>query len=718
MYASSLRCTVRNLGGNGAKCSPSRICRRRSLSSTHHIAHSRRPRRAGLDRFHDPRLPTFASTLPLHPAISQTSTNPHRRHYAVGSKHHPPQTIAILGGGLTGLTTAWYLTRLLPDAKITIYEANKRLGGWIDTEKFQVKTPDGEEGIVHFERAARMVKPLSKGRGSVPKWDDLVFFDLVTKLNLTDQLVHMKNDEETVSGFVYYPDHLVPLPKVTLRLSDPIGSLKALANLAALLLEPLFRDLLPSIINMIRTQKEPLQKELFQGRRDMSVGQYFSHRLGGRGMVDKIMSAMIHGVTGGDVWKLSMGSGFLADQLVPNEDQPITNVLVRSTDYEMMIQLAKDKAVFDLASQHLDTSALWFRDGFSTLPNALAAALRNNPNVTIETGKPVTLVDYKSDEDKVGIYTTTSVKDETPVLYDKVVSTIFAKSLYKITNKNLPSLLSSPAVSIMIVNIWYPDPHINFPHNGFGYLVPQAVPFEQNPECVLGVIFDSDRESPLPTPANPDPAPRGADTVSGTKLTVMMGGHYYSGWPPHVAADTARAKEAALAAVERHLRLDPALTARARATAKFCRDCIPQHVVGHARRMRDASTQLDWAYRGRLAVAGQSYQNPGVLGVLRAARDVAAQVAGRQDGPASAEEWSVGDTGLERFARQPRYVSMQRQMLPLRYGSRAFVDESGRVRLREEEDEEDEDEERGGSFGGDGEEKAKREEKEEGGRRR
>ena len=83
----------------------------------------------------------------------------------------------MLGGGLTGLATAFYLTLALPRARITVYEAGNRLGGWIDTEKANVKTPDGDAVTVHFERAARMVKPLVNA--GLTKWDDLVFFELV-----------------------------------------------------------------------------------------------------------------------------------------------------------------------------------------------------------------------------------------------------------------------------------------------------------------------------------------------------------------------------------------------------------------------------------------------------------------------------------------------------------------------------------------------------------
>src|SRR4051812_12891129 len=43
--------------------------------------------------------------------------------------------VAVLGGGLTGLTTAYYLAEFLPSANITVYETSTRLGGWIDTEK-------------------------------------------------------------------------------------------------------------------------------------------------------------------------------------------------------------------------------------------------------------------------------------------------------------------------------------------------------------------------------------------------------------------------------------------------------------------------------------------------------------------------------------------------------------------------------------------------------
>ena len=68
--------------------------------------------------------------------------------------------IAVLGGGITGLTTAFELSRTLPDAKVTIYERANKLGGWIDSEI--VPVGDGE---VVFEWGPRTLRHTGDGSG-------------------------------------------------------------------------------------------------------------------------------------------------------------------------------------------------------------------------------------------------------------------------------------------------------------------------------------------------------------------------------------------------------------------------------------------------------------------------------------------------------------------------------------------------------------------------
>lgn len=73
------------------------------------------------------------------------------------------------------MATAFFTRVHNRHARITIYEASDRLGGWIDTEEVQVTTPSGEEGKVLFQRGGRMLKTMK----NKARYDDLVFWKLV-----------------------------------------------------------------------------------------------------------------------------------------------------------------------------------------------------------------------------------------------------------------------------------------------------------------------------------------------------------------------------------------------------------------------------------------------------------------------------------------------------------------------------------------------------------
>ena len=49
-----------------------------------------------------------------------------------------PKRIAVIGGGLSGLATAFYLKRYSEDAEIRLFESGSRLGGVIGTETVEV----------------------------------------------------------------------------------------------------------------------------------------------------------------------------------------------------------------------------------------------------------------------------------------------------------------------------------------------------------------------------------------------------------------------------------------------------------------------------------------------------------------------------------------------------------------------------------------------------
>ncbi len=70
----------------------------------------------------------------------------------------PPgqKRIAVLGGGITGLAAAHYLTRELPRAMVTIYESSDRLGGWMHSESVDVGN-----GKIILEQGPRTLRPQS-----------------------------------------------------------------------------------------------------------------------------------------------------------------------------------------------------------------------------------------------------------------------------------------------------------------------------------------------------------------------------------------------------------------------------------------------------------------------------------------------------------------------------------------------------------------------------
>lgn len=67
--------------------------------------------------------------------------------------------IAILGGGITGLATAYFITQQLPRAKVTVYEAGERIGGWLESRRVEVEGG----GNVLFEAGPRTLRPAQNG---------------------------------------------------------------------------------------------------------------------------------------------------------------------------------------------------------------------------------------------------------------------------------------------------------------------------------------------------------------------------------------------------------------------------------------------------------------------------------------------------------------------------------------------------------------------------
>ncbi|KAI0966253.1 hypothetical protein F4678DRAFT_475985 [Xylaria arbuscula] len=514
-----------------------------------------------------------------------------------------PREIAVLGAGMTGLTAAHYLARHAANAHITIYEASDGPGGWVKAKRVEVEDDDGRRGHVLLQHGPRMLRSSSTSN----KYDDLVLYDVLASLNMADQIRH----PEAVSDnrYIYYPDHLVKMPSAELSLDNIVGTIQSY------LTEPIWSGGLGAAYNAwvsYNKTLDPSHQHRIGGFKesagDESVAQFLTRLTNDDKIVNNVVSGMMHGIYGGDINKLS-AKHTVFERLWYHFQDPLPPHLGWTHVKESyllrdMLSGPNRLKIIELAESAVDWKLLAFEDGLVSLVQGLEKDLKSKNNVTFKYGEPVTSLKHEN-----GKILVTTPRTEQPAQYDHVICTLFSKQLARITEprNSLPSLAETHAVTIMAVNLWYPNPNL-LAEGGFGYLIPSSTP--DNDEGALGVLFDSDLRT-------------GDSEMPGTKLTVMLGGHHWDGWEhfPSKKLGIAMAKEV----VRRQLGISE--NEKVVAGARLCRECLPQHFVGHRDRMREAHYELMSAFQGHLTVAGPSYTTVGVIPAMRAGFDAGMRVA-------------------------------------------------------------------------------------------
>ena len=181
--------------------------------------------------------------------------------------------VTIVGGGLTGLTAAYYLGHAKPDWTITLYEQAPRFGGKIQTQRvddFVVELgPDSYLG-----RKTEMT-------------------DLVYDLGLGDTLV----SNETGQAFVYDKGSIHPIPG---------GSIMGIPTE----MMPFVKATLISWPGKLRAGLDYFKKPYQLDKNgDVSIGHFFQYHLG-QEMMDKLIEPLLAGIYGGDIYKISLLSTF------------------------------------------------------------------------------------------------------------------------------------------------------------------------------------------------------------------------------------------------------------------------------------------------------------------------------------------------------------------------------------------------------------------------
>jgi oxygen-dependent protoporphyrinogen oxidase len=70
--------------------------------------------------------------------------------------------VVVLGGGITGLSAAFYLARKHPTVQITLVEKSTRFGGWVRSERVEVRDSHGNRARVLLEAGPRTIRPNAK----------------------------------------------------------------------------------------------------------------------------------------------------------------------------------------------------------------------------------------------------------------------------------------------------------------------------------------------------------------------------------------------------------------------------------------------------------------------------------------------------------------------------------------------------------------------------
>lgn len=85
------------------------------------------------------------------PSVASSLCTRCRRH---ASSAAYPENIAVLGAGISGLASAYFVAKEYPKSRITVYEAGQKPGGWVSSKR--VRAPGG--GDVLFEYGPRTLR--------------------------------------------------------------------------------------------------------------------------------------------------------------------------------------------------------------------------------------------------------------------------------------------------------------------------------------------------------------------------------------------------------------------------------------------------------------------------------------------------------------------------------------------------------------------------------
>jgi len=487
--------------------------------------------------------------------------------------HNKSKRIAVIGGGISGLTASYYLLNgvgnigsPIPTSHnnkyiITLYEKNDRFGGNIKTTKL-----DKQNCVV--EQGPRSIRAAGTGINTL---------ELVNRLGLENELIFANKKSDGKFLLLDGEIQELPNPKKILKSLQFVFSQGIVSSF---LTEP-FK----------KVPKDAIQQPDF----DESIHSFFNRRLGSN-FADTLIEPMCLGIHGGDYKKLSIRACFpaIANREINNNSLLGLNLFgKKSNQQKANILLPEKQSIKGILDKDLDKTGVFsFQNGLDTLISTLVSTLKEggvtlNPSTTIQ--------EIKREEN---LFKITDKKGNVQE-FDHIISTIPFSSLYPLfskSDKSLENLLHSiPYTSISVLNLVYKNkPHVSekIKDKGFGYLIPSK---EQVP--VLGVCFDSNTFPEFIQSSDRD-----------SIITVMIGGNQgirerNSEWVNVGQSEKEDLLKIAKNHLEKYMDIkdEPDWT-----NVEIYRNGIPHYEVGHQKRINSIQSYVEKNYGDKLILGGNA----------------------------------------------------------------------------------------------------------------
>ena len=362
--------------------------------------------------------------------------------------------IAVVGGGISGLTAAWQLTRPgSASAEVTLFEASRRTGGIVETVRrdgFILEL--GPDSWVSEKPAAR---------------------ELVTELGLAHEL--MPSNDSTRKTHLFFEGRLAEMPD-GFRLMVPASR----AALDALDRSPLFS---PGARRAFRDELGRAQELQRTAPMDDESISSFIERHFGREVLERLAAPLLSGVFGGEVDTLSVRA-VMAPFVAMERERGSLIAALEEREAERRATGRPPQAIFTT-----------LRSGLGTLTERLTSEL---PPGLLQLGQRVQSVQRVDVASHTGWVVrheaSADARRQETTQEDRFDDVILATpghltaALLKPIDRALSPLLPVEASSALLVALAWTNADFSLPP-GFGFLVSAARFGEEAKSALLATTF-------------------------------------------------------------------------------------------------------------------------------------------------------------------------------------------------------------------------------------